>query len=122
MRKFIAGATMSRTHLLKGKASAFQRLIANLLAHRHCRFDTPFGVQCMKQLLAEHGIVNTDESVMAFIESVGGDEIGILCFQTGEDDYEFKLVTGSNDEILRMTKFVEERYDSTNRDTHVSFE
>jgi len=122
MNKFVSGATMSRTDLLRSKADGLQKLVAKFLAHRHSRFDTPYGVEAVKKLLAEHGIEHTDESVVAFIESIGGDEIGILCYQVGPDANEFKLVSGSPDDIIRMTKTQDTYHGSPHWNAHVSFE
>ena len=114
IKKFVCGASMSRGHLLKGKAKAWQKMMADFLRHRHVRFDTKFGNEKLKELMAEHGIVNTDESVIAFVQSIGGEIIGILCYQV-DNDYIFTLVSGSKPDLLRMMK-----NGSTNRNPNIS--
>lgn len=105
MYQFICGATMSRSDLLKSKAKGLRVLIQRFTKNKHSRFDTPFGYSSIEKLLKENDILDDDDSVVAFVQSVEGEEIGILCFQTGPDDYEFKLVSGSADEISRMIRY-----------------
>jgi len=127
MRKFIAAASMSRAHLLKGKAKALRELIGQFLDRPEIGFNTQFGYASMQELLAQHGIENDDESLLAFIQSVAGDELGILCFQVGYNDYQFQFVSGSLSEIKRMmhdeeTESKEPHYASANRNPNISLE
>ena len=101
MRKFIGGAAISREHLLKGKASALRKMAEYFL--RDNRFDNKDGASVINGLLTQHGIENTDESVVAFVQGIVGDKIGILCFQTGPNDYTFNLVSGSDQDLERMS-------------------
>lgn len=121
MRKFVAATSISRQHLLKGKVKAFKKLISDFMQHRQVRFATPYGRQKIQELLAQYSITNDDDSILSFVESIGGENIGIICYQVDDDDYEFALVSGSKDELLRMMKG-EQRYASPNRNAHVSIE
>lgn len=102
MREFIGGGLIKRVDLLKGKSASLSLLAENFLKGH--RFWTEWGTNQINILLAKCGIENNDDSVLAFAQSVVGECVAILCFQTGEDSYVFNIVSGSEDEIMRMGK------------------
>jgi len=124
MHQFVHAGLITRENLLKGKAQALGVLCKNfLLVPRDGDFMTEWGTQTLNDLLAEHDIQNTDDSVMAFAQNVVGECVALLCFQTGEDNYKFYLVSGSKDEIRRMTRRVKDQdHDSPSRNQNISIE
>jgi hypothetical protein len=115
MRKFVCGTSISRADLLKGKAKAWQKLITDFLTNRHVRFDTEYGKSKLQEIMLGYDIANNDDSVVAFAQSISDELVGILCYHVDNDDYEFVLVSGSKQELLRMMS-----NDSSSRNTYIS--
>lgn len=99
--KFLGGCSMSRYDLLEGGTDMMKRLILQFL--QFTRFDTPYGSLKINDLFKKHGIEATDDSLRAFLQQTVGERVGLIAFETGPDDYEFHLVTGTQEDLLRMS-------------------
>lgn len=92
---------MSRYDLLEGGTDMMKRLILQFL--QFTRFDTPYGSLKINELFKKHGIDATDDSLRAFLQQTVGERVGLIAFETGPDEYEFHLVTGTQEDLLRMS-------------------
>lgn len=106
MKQFICGGTARRKDLLLYKYSTIKILINNLLQKGY--FDTEWGREQVNNILSKAGIKEgDDDSVIAFAQSISHEYVGILIFEEGEDDYSFNIVSGTRQDINRMTRYMD---------------
>ena len=92
--KLVGCVSISRDAVLRNGVDAFKLFIRNFLIST--RFNTQYGRQKVDELLRKNGIEPNDESVLRYAKTHTLPIFSLMVFQTGPDDYEFKLVNLSS--------------------------
>ena len=101
MKRFVGATHVKKSDLLDG--SPINHLI-NVFINKH-GLNNEHSIKKIRDLFKSYGIdYNNSGTVIPFLRKVAGDYIGLLVFRLDDKEYEFHLVSGSEQEIGQMCK------------------